>query len=106
MSRKFQRLVEDFVCENCGHEVEGSGYTNHCPACLWSKHVDVNPGDREEICQGMMEPVGVDGKSGKYRILYRCTLCGVERWNKAAQEDDFEVLLQIAAEQKGLQDAS
>ena len=54
----------------------------------------------------MMEPVCVDGKSGKYRIMYRCTLCGVERWNKAAQEDDFEVLLKIAAEQKGLLDAS
>jgi rubrerythrin len=101
MSRKFQRRTEDFMCENCGHQVVGSGYTNHCPVCLWSKHVDVNPGDREETCQGMMEPIQVEAQKDEYRILHRCLKCGVEHWNKAAKEDDFEVLLQIAAEQKG-----
>lgn len=101
MSRKFQRQVEDFVCENCGHEVEGSGYTNHCPFCLWSKHVDVSPGDRAEPCQGMMEPIEVETKGGAYRILFRCTLCSEERWNKAEKNDDFEVILQIAAEHRG-----
>jgi hypothetical protein len=104
MSRKFQRQIEDFTCENCGHQVEGSGYTNHCPVCLWSRHVDIQPGDREETCGGMMEPVNVAHKGGEYRILFRCKLCGQERWNKAAKEDDFEVLLQIAAEQKGYED--
>ena len=104
MSRKFQRRIEDFTCGNCGHQVEGSGYTNHCPVCLWSQHVDIHPGDREETCRGMMEPVSVETKWGQYRILFRCTRCGQERWNKSTQEDDFEVLLQIAAEQKGLKD--
>ncbi len=98
MSQNFQRRIEDFVCENCGYTVQGSGYTNHCPKCLWSKHVDVQPGDRQESCQGMMEPVGVEVKKGSYRILHRCTRCGIERWNKAAREDDFEVILQLAAE--------
>jgi hypothetical protein len=102
VSRKFQRRIEDFICEHCGYSVQGSGYTNHCPQCLWSKHVDVNPGDRAEPCQGLMEPVGVEVKKGKYRILHRCTRCGTEGWNKAAKEDDFEVILQLAAEQKGL----
>jgi len=101
MSRKFQRRKEDFVCGYCSHRVEGSGYTNHCPVCLWSRHVDINPGDRQEPCQGLMEPVGVETKGDEYRILFRCTRCGQERWNKAAKEDNFEVLLQIAAEQKG-----
>lgn len=101
MNRKFQRRIEDFECEHCGYQVQGSGYTNHCPQCLWSKHVDVQPGDREEECQGLMEPIGVDTKKGKYRILHRCTHCGVERWNKAAKEDDFEVILQLSAEQWG-----
>ncbi|MDH5506346.1 MAG: RNHCP domain-containing protein [Anaerolineae bacterium] len=99
MSRKFQRKVEDFVCENCGLLVKGSGYTNHCPACLWSKHVDVHPGDREAACQGMMPPVGVEQRAGKYRILHRCVQCAAEKWNKAAPQDDFEVLLQISARQ-------
>jgi hypothetical protein len=49
----------------------------------------------------MMEPIGVDNKGGEYRILFRCTRCSRERWNKASKQDDFEVLLQIAAEQKG-----
>jgi hypothetical protein len=101
MSQNFQRRIEDFVCENCGYQVQGSGYTNHCPKCLWSKHVDDQPGDREEECQGLMQPVGVEAKKGSYRILHRCTRCGIERWNKAAKEDDFEVILQLAAEQWG-----
>jgi hypothetical protein len=96
MSRKFQRRVEDFICEHCGLAVEGSGFTNHCPRCLWSKHVDINPGDREEGCMGMMAPVAVIPHKDSYRIRFRCTRCGAERWNKAAPEDDFEILLKIA----------
>jgi hypothetical protein len=95
MRRKFQRRIEDFTCENCGREVGGSGYTNHCLACLWSKHVDVNPGDREEECQGMMEPIAAETKKDGYRILHRCTVCGIERWNKSAPEDDFEAILAL-----------
>jgi hypothetical protein len=68
---------------------------------LWSKHVDINPGDREEPCQGMMKPIEVESKKGEYRILLRCTRCQVERWNKASKHDDFEILLQIMAEKKG-----
>jgi hypothetical protein len=101
MNQKFQRKIEDFECENCGYNVEGDGYTNHCPMCLWSKHVDVNPGDREEPCLGMMEPIDIESKKGEYRILLRCTRCQVERWNKASKQDDFEILLQIMAEKKG-----
>lgn len=96
MGRKFQRRIEDFVCEHCGQTVQGSGFTNHCPVCLWSKHVDINPGDREESCQGLMKPVGVERRGDGYRIRFICTRCGAERWNKAAPEDDFEMLLTIA----------
>ena len=60
--RKFQRKKEDFICENCNKKVKGDGYTNHCPACLWSKHVDINPGDRLAECKGMMKPIGLDKK--------------------------------------------
>jgi hypothetical protein len=42
--RTFQRHAEDFACEHCGHLEEGDGYTNHCTHCLWSRHVDINPG--------------------------------------------------------------
>ena len=96
MNRKFQRRKEDFVCENCGQTVLGSGFTNHCPVCLWSKHVDINPGDRAELCQGLMSPVVVQPHKDGYRIMFRCIVCGLERWNKAAPEDDFDQLLRIA----------
>lgn len=99
MEPKFQRRIEDFRCENCGSHITGDGFTNHCPNCLWSKHVDVNPGDRAEPCHGMMEPVGIQSKADGYRILFHCTRCGVERWNKAADDDEFEVILQIAKQQ-------
>lgn len=44
-TKKFTKIDEEFICENCGKQVEKLGYTcrNHCPSCLYSKHVDVNP---------------------------------------------------------------
>ena len=96
MTKKFQRTREDFVCENCGFTVKGSGYTNHCPNCLWSKHVDINPGDRRAICHGLMRPMGVEIKNGEYIILHHCTKCGFEKRNKAAKNDDFNVVLQLS----------
>ncbi|MEK7078009.1 MAG: RNHCP domain-containing protein [Patescibacteria group bacterium] len=97
ITKKFQRTKEDFICEKCGFKVEGSGYTNHCPRCLWSKHIDVNPGDRQAICQGLMKPVSVILKGGEYIILHRCTQCSLEKRNKAAKADDFDVILQLSA---------
>ena len=75
MPKKFQRTIEDFVCGNCGAKVKGNGYTNHCPVCLWSKHVDIHPGDRAEACGGLMEPIAVDLEREGYRITYRCQKC-------------------------------
>ena len=95
-TRKFQRTKEDFTCEQCGFFVHGSGYTNHCPQCLWSKHVDVNPGDRQETCQGLMEPVGVELKGGKYTIIHHCISCGFEKRNKAAKDDNFDAIVQLS----------
>jgi len=93
--KRFQRNREDFVCEHCGYEVKGNGYTNHCPGCLYSKHVDINPGDRAAQCRGLMEPVGVEtGKKG-YLILHRCLVCGVIKKNKSAPEDSFEAILAV-----------
>lgn len=95
-TKKFQRKKEDFTCERCGFVVQGSGYTNHCPRCLRSKHVDVNPGDRQATCLGLMEPVGIEMRSGEYVILHRCVRCGHEKKNKASKDDNFEVILQLS----------
>ena len=94
--RQFQPRKENFVCENCGAEVKGNGYTNHCPHCLYSKHVDINPGDRQETCGGLMEPVDLELKDGKYILVHRCQKCGFERRNRVCEEDDFEAVLMLA----------
>jgi hypothetical protein len=96
----FIRTTENFNCEKCGLSVEGNGYTNHCPQCLWSKHVDISPGDRAGTCGGMMEPIGVTKKGSEYIILLKCVKCGLEKPNKAVKEDDFNTIVQISAEPK------
>ncbi len=85
---------EPFVCEHCGTAVTPltrGTCRNHCPRCLWSRHVDdAGPGDRASMCRGLMEPVALDhdGKKG-WVILHRCTGCGKEGRNKAAPDDDI-----------------
>jgi len=96
MSKKFQRRDEDFVCEECGAEVRGTGYTNHCPRCLWSKHVDVYPGDRLAPCRSMMEPVEVAVSGDGYVITHRCITCGAMRHNTSAPEDSADALIELA----------
>lgn len=94
--KRFARRVEDFECQRCGAAVRGGGYTNHCPACLWSRHVDVLPGDRRAECGALMEPVGLESAGGREWIVHRCTACGLERRNRRAAADDFESALAVA----------
>ena len=98
MSSRFKRTKENFTCEKCGFFVEGDGYTNHCPECLWSKHVDIFPGNRKEKCRGMMEPIGVKIKNKEYAIIHKCIKCGKELPNKTNSNDNFQMLTQISAE--------
>ncbi|MFA6393505.1 MAG: RNHCP domain-containing protein [Patescibacteria group bacterium] len=93
--RKFQRKIEDFTCENCGVKVKGDGYTDHCPVCLWSKRVDVNPGDRAAACQGLMRPSGLELKHGEAKIVYTCVKCGYGHRVKKAEGDDYEEILKL-----------
>lgn len=95
-TKRFQRTVEDFVCEHCGLHVKGTGYTNHCHRCLWSKHVDVNPGDRAAACLGLMEPIRLEGSTPRYRIVQRCTRCSIERRISAGKDDDREAVAALA----------
>ncbi len=95
-ARSFQRRIENFVCEHCGEKVIGDGYTNHCPKCLWSKHVDVNPGDRMAHCGGMMKPEALEGASPDYRIIHLCEHCGFTRPNAVHKNDRTQAVLAIA----------
>ena len=92
----FKRTVEDFHCEHCGITVEGDGYTNHCPECLWSKHVDIHPGDRAETCGGMMRPVALEGSSPAYDIVHECLSCGVRKRIQVHENDAMSAVLAIA----------
>lgn len=94
--KKFQKRLEDFVCEKCEKKVRGSGYTNHCPFCLWSKHVDIFPGDRLEPCQSLMRPIGVIVKGDANILLHECIKCGYRIKNKVSTEDDFDKVIEIS----------
>jgi len=98
--RRFTRKKEEFVCKNCGARVKGSGYTDHCPVCLWSRHVDINPGDRKATCHGMMKPVGVEMEQGEYVITYKCVKCGHKKRNTASSEDSFDLILELVEKGK------
>jgi predicted RNA-binding Zn-ribbon protein involved in translation (DUF1610 family) len=93
---KFTRKKENFVCRACGTRVSGNGFTDHCPNCLWSRHVDNSPGDRLAGCGGLMEPVGLDRKNGEYRIIYRCQKCGQRKVNRVDEEDNQELVAKLS----------
>jgi hypothetical protein len=92
----FTKKTEDFTCEHCGAKIIGNGYTNHCPACLWSKHVDNEPGDRKNECQGLMEPVGIRKKDGQNDVLHECTMCGIEKWNQVTEQDNSDIIVKLS----------
>ena len=92
---------ETFICKNCGRlvtpEGAGSDHRNHCPNCLYSLHVDNEPGDREADCGGHMEPVSVwVRKKGEWAIIHRCKMCGSFSSNRVAADDNPMKLMSIA----------
>lgn len=88
---------EPFVCEHCNAEVfplESGSYRNHCPKCLYSKHLDdEGPGDRKSKCKGLMKPVGVDYRKNKgWMIVHQCEKCGKQIPNITACDDDMTIV--------------
>lgn len=100
MNKRFSRTIEDFECLHCKTAVEGNGYTNHCPQCLWSRHVDENPGDRANECKGMMEPVRIVLEHGSPIIHHRCQRCGKEKRNKRADNDSMDAIVAVMSGKK------
>jgi len=93
----FVKRNDCFVCEHCEAKVSPAKKTsrNHCPTCLYSKHVDIVPGDRMEVCQGLMKPVDYEYKQGTVEIQFRCIKCGKSGVNKAASDDTLDELLSM-----------
>ncbi|MCD5380347.1 RNHCP domain-containing protein [Candidatus Gracilibacteria bacterium] len=94
MNKKFTMINEGFECDNCSQKIiphpTGSA-RNHCPVCLYSKHLDdVSPGDRNSECYGLMEPIGIDYKKNKGDMIkHKCTKCDKVILNQIAPDDSF-----------------
>ena len=103
--KQFTKRDESFICENCGKEVGKLSYTSrdHCPHCLCSKHVDVLPGDRAEDCKGILRPIQVEINNKKgYVIVYKCDKCGAIRKNKAANDDNEDLIIKLTVNNNGI----
>lgn len=103
---------QGFECDNCHkpvviNEFIGTNNRNHCPACLWSKHVDGKvAGDRAASCHGGMKPVGLTVKQvgkdkygkprqGELMLIHICTKCGKISINRLAGDDETDLVMDL-----------
>lgn len=96
--KSFSKLDEEFICENCDKEVKKLNYTSrdHCPYCLHSKHVDINPGDRANTCKGLLVPIEIEKFKNTYKIIYKCKKCDQIHKNVIATDDDFDKIIDLS----------
>ncbi|MGE5455848.1 MAG: RNHCP domain-containing protein [Ignavibacteriales bacterium] len=96
--KKFTMKDESFICENCAKKVNKLDYTarDHCPYCLYSKHIDINPGDRMNKCLGLMEPIGIEKFKDSYKILYKCEKCNEPHKNIMAKDDNMDLIIELS----------
>ena len=105
-------LHSDFTCLHChnfvsaGYVVAGVNNRNHCPSCLWSRHLDWRKaGDRLSACKAGMLPIGLTVKKtrkkygvysyGELMLVHHCTDCGKLAINRIAADDDSQAVLEI-----------
>ena len=96
--KRFNELDEGIICKHCGKEVLPLGYSSrdHCPYCLYSIHIDINPGDRQNTCLGMLKPIGIEKYKDTYKILYKCEKCNKNHKNIIAKDDDMNEIINIS----------
>jgi DNA-directed RNA polymerase subunit RPC12/RpoP len=96
--KRFNMLDENFICENCGKDVSTLEYSarDHCPYCLYSKHVDILPGDRKSECKGLMMPIGIEKHKNTYKIVYKCLKCHATHKNIMAKDDNFDLIISLS----------
>ncbi|MDD3187101.1 MAG: RNHCP domain-containing protein [Bacilli bacterium] len=96
--KRFNMIDENFICENCHNTVMPLKYSarDHCPFCLFSKHVDISPGDRLNACQGLLEPIGIEKFNDTYKIIYKCQKCGQIHKNIMAKDDNYETIINLS----------
>lgn len=98
-NKKFTMIDEEFICENCGKKVLPLKYTarDHCPYCLYSKHLDINPGDRLSNCKGTLIPIGIEkNKKSEFKIIYKCQKCNEIKKNIQAIDDNMDLIIKLS----------
>jgi len=86
---------DPFICKNCKKSVKSARFgkiRNHCSFCLYSLHIDINPGDRKHPCKGLMKPVKIELRGKQKYVLHRCLKCGIEKWNKLLEDDKINFI--------------
>ena len=102
-NKRFKMIDEEFICEVCKRKVNKLNTTarDHCPYCLSSKHLDINPGDRSANCGGILKPIDIEkSKKDTLKIIYKCNKCGIIKKNKTAIDDNFDLILEIMSSNK------
>jgi len=101
-----------FHCLHCrgfvsgGFPLAGIRNRNHCPYCLWSRHLDwQSPGDRLSSCKGAMRPIGLTLKkvrkkyggtqSGELMVIHQCVDCRAFSINRIAADDGTDILADV-----------
>jgi hypothetical protein len=100
-SRARTRTAGSFTCGHCRASIllqaQGTRHRNHCPLCLWSRHVDNTPGDRAADCGSLMEPLCIAVRGdGEWLLVHRCTGCDELDLNRTAGDDNPLALLRVA----------
>lgn len=98
--KKFNMIDEEFICDHCHKKVSTLKYSarDHCPFCLYSKHVDISPGDRNNNCHGLLKPIDIEKFKSSYKIIYQCQKCGELHKNIMANDDNYDEILKISSE--------
>jgi RNHCP domain-containing protein len=92
-----------FRCGHCRLDVSidavGTAHRNHCPNCLWSRHVDDSPGDRAAECGSLMEPIAITVRgNGEWVLVHRCRGCDELHLNRTAGDDNPLMLMRLAVQ--------
>lgn len=97
-NKKFKMLDEEFICSNCRVLVKPLEYSarDHCPVCLYGKHVDNNPGDRLNNCHGPLIPKSIEKHNNTYKIIYKCAKCQIEKKNVMANDDNMDLIIKLS----------
>jgi RNHCP domain len=99
--RTSRQSGDSFKCGHCkqfiGALPSGGHHRNHCPLCLYSRHVDgERSGDRQSRCCALMAPIGAFQRpNGEHVLVHRCLGCGFERFNRIAADDNFDLVLAL-----------